>query len=568
LAERKAHRDRKRQLGQFMTPVDLARLVVGRLELTAQTRVLEPSFGDGSFLIAVIERLMSIGEGTPAARLERILTKQLFGVEIDAELAAKAVANLESRWWPLPDHSNLLVGDFFSTEFFHESFDLVLGNPPYGGTFDPAIEDRLDRAYGRWDGHKLKKETYAFFIARALDLLAPQGALCFISSDTFTTISTMGGLRRRLMDETSVDIEHLAEFSAETTQPTLILTASKTGRSEAVEIDSSSVGRVDIERTGNFSWRVDSDLARYFHGPTLADFVVGTGGMTIGRNEYFVRELTGGDFVEPFEFEFFDDPITLSRELARARLGKLSPKVQARILQEEAAGDSRRNVRVTRRQAPLRLTFPHPDYRPYNKADSSIVYAPPKHIVYWKDGGDAVLTFKRNGNWYLHGVGGQPYFLREGLTWHLISSSIRMRYLPPGYILDSGAPCAFLRSGIDASELWLILGWCLTREATRIMKTVINHTRNIQSKDIERLPYPWWVSADTKNEVIRIVSAMVHQAQSGRTFDSTDGELSRLDALFEFPQRAHALPPTAATVVGLSEVAIQDGSVPGDRAAA
>ena len=48
--------------------------------------------------------------------------------------------------------------------------------------------------------------------------------------------------------------------------------------------------------------------------------------MTIGKNEHFVREIVDGKIIEPYQFEFFDEPITLAREIARARLGKLSAK--------------------------------------------------------------------------------------------------------------------------------------------------------------------------------------------------------------------------------------------------
>ena len=508
--------------------------MVRSLDLDAQMMVLEPSFGDGSFLLALIDRLMRAGSGDERQRFERIMTRQLFGIEIDPELMERALAAIADRWGPIPENHNLINGDFFRNEFPLVEFDLVVGNPPYGGTFDPHIEDRLDRKYGKWAGYKLKKETYSFFIARSLDLLAEGGTLRFISSDTFTTIKTMGGLRRRLMDQATVSIDHLRRFSDETVQPTLILTAVKSPPSDRVLVDGAPLSKVEIESTGNFSWRLDTSLAQYFSGPTVGQFMIATGGMTIGRNEYFVRELRDGKFWEPYEFSYFDDPVTLEKEIGKARLGKLSPAVQAKISARERAGETVRNLRVTLRDKPIELAFPHEDYRPYNKADSQVIYAPPRSVVFWKDGGDAVLTFKKNGNWYLHGVGGQKFFEREGLTWQLVSPRIRMRYLPPGYIIDTGAPCAFLRPGVDKDELWFVLGWCQTEEATRILKTVINHTRNIQGKDLERLPYPWWVDASAKREVIGLVRSMVEEGKRGRRYKPADPEIAKLNTLFAF----------------------------------
>ena len=199
---------------------------------------------------------------------------------------------------------------------------------------------------------------------------------------------------------------------------------------------------------------------------------------------------------------------------------------------QERRGETKRNVRVIKRDVPLTLHFPHPDYKLYNKSNSNIVYAPPTHIVYWKNDGDAVMTFRMNGNWYLRGVGGQKFFGREGLTWQLISTKLNMKYLPAGYILDSGAPCAFLRDGIEPDELYFIFAWTLTPLATKILKQVINHTVNIQGKDVERLPYPWWVEPATKQYIVTTIKNMLTKAQHGHKFCHESKEIIELDVLF------------------------------------
>ena len=518
-----------------MTPVSLAERIVSRLELCASSRVLEPSFGDGSFLVPLIRQLAEFHNGTPTERLHAVLTRNLYGIEIDPQLRSVALAKIESEFGPLPAQHNLVRGDFFCVEYFTGFFDCIVGNPPYGGTFDPNLEDRLDRLYGFWDGHKLKKETYSFFIARSLEWLAEGGTLNFIASDTMLTIKTMSGLRRKLMDYGACAVESLPSFSDETNQPTLVLHAVRGPRSEEVNVDGRRLKRDVIDLTGNFSWQVHDEMEQYFRGPTLGDFVVATSGMTIGRNELFLRQLDGGSVTEPYEFEFYEDPITLDRELERARLHKLSPKLRDRFSEQERQGATRRNLRAVPLTEPRKVQLPHDHYRFYNKATSAIVYEPPRWVVFWRDEGDAVLTFKRNGPWYLHGVGGQKYFGREGLTWQLISPRLNMRYLPAGYILDSGAPCLFLRRGVPHEELWFVLGWSLTSEATRVLKTVINHTRNIQSKDVERLPYPHWVTPETKAEIIALVERMVADAQAGSVFDRQSPELRKLDGMFAFP---------------------------------
>ena len=537
----KTKREKKRQLGQFLTPRATARQLVEPLPLQPHHKLLEPSMGDGSFVLPLIEKFMPFYEGSTAERLAQVLTHNIYGIELDETLYHQCLANIEQRWGALPAQHNFYRQDFFRTHFQESfsaptavKFNYIIGNPPFGGTIDPAIQDQLDKIYGFRNGEKIKKETYSFFIVKSLDLLAPQGVLLFICSDTFLTIKTMRGLRRLLMSQGEVQLNDLDYFSDETNHPMLVLRFHKSGYQNHIVVNDTPIERSHIELTDNFSWRIHDGVVKYFDGPSLSNYVVATSGMTVGKNEYFVREIVGGTIEEPYEFEFFEDPITLANEKAKARLGKLSAKKIAEIRQQEQQGGTRRNVRVVPRPTSLRLTLPHPDYAYYNKGIQALVYSPPTHAIFWKDEGDAVLTFKKNGNWYLHGVGGQKFFMREGLTWQLIAQTLHIRYLPAGYILDSGAPCAFLREGVDHDELYFIFGWALTKRCNQLLKEVINHTKNIQGKDFERLPYPFWVRPTVKAEIVTKVQNMVEQAINGRQFTRYSPEIHWLETQFEY----------------------------------
>ncbi len=48
----------------------------------------------------------------------------------------------------------------------------------------------------------------------------------------------------------------------------------------------------------------------------------------------------------------------------------------------------------------------------------------------------------------------------------------------------------------------------------------VNHTRNIQGKGIERLPYPWWVSDSRKRQAATITRRAVHQLQAGELVET------------------------------------------------
>lgn len=530
MSQTKTLRVKKRQLGQFLTPTSIAERLA-ELPLSRDSAVLEPSFGDGSFILPLLDKFLPLYDGAISKRLDQILTRNVYGAEIDPALYAECLQKIKSRWGYCPTRHNLVCADFFWTDF-SLTFDCIIGNPPFGGTIAPELQDRLDKELGWRGGLKIKKETYSFFIVKCLDLLKPNGHLRFICSDTFLTINTMQGLRRLLLDSGAPTVTRLDEFSAETQYAMVVLDFAKTGPAPALMLDGSAIPREQIALTGNHSWQITGDYAPYFAGPKLGDFLIATSGMTIGDNALFVREIRNETICETFVFAFVDTLITLENEVNRARLGFLSPQKQAQIAAQVCRGETRRTVQVTPRETPLEIRLPHPDYRVYNKAHNSLVYAPPTHAVYWKDDGDAVLTFKKNGPWYLHGVGGQKFFGREGLTWQLISQTLNARYLPPGCILDSGAPCAFLREGVDPDELYFVLGWTLSPLCLALLKNVINHTKNIQSKDFERLPYPFWVSPEVKRQCIERVRKMVQNAQAGRVFRRGDAEILEVGAMF------------------------------------
>ena len=98
-------------------------------------------------------------------------------------------------------HANLCAPffnlDLFFPELVHQPFDIVIGNPPYGGNdISDEVKDRL--ALG-------KKDPYGAFIARFLGNgqnktpLKNSGILSYIVSDTFMTIKTHFPLRRQMM---------------------------------------------------------------------------------------------------------------------------------------------------------------------------------------------------------------------------------------------------------------------------------------------------------------------------------------------------------------------------------
>ena len=75
----------------------------------------------------------------------------------------------------------------------NKGFDIVIGNPPYGGT---KIDDEVRDHYGLQS-----KDPYGAFISMALQkLVKTNGTLCYIVSDTWLTISSHRKLRQQVLN--------------------------------------------------------------------------------------------------------------------------------------------------------------------------------------------------------------------------------------------------------------------------------------------------------------------------------------------------------------------------------
>jgi len=504
MAETKINRSKKKQFGQFMTPLKICENILYDYVFDINDKILEPSFGCGNFIITIIDKFMMLYQGTIQEKLTKILNRNIFGVELDKEMFNITLKLIEKKYGFLPENHNLIEYDYLMYEYDFD-FDYIIGNPPFGGTINPEFDVKLEKKYGK-RGIKIKKETYSFFIIKSIENLKRNGKLIFISSDTFVTIKTMKGLRMFLYDNGFNQVESLKYFSDETKYPMVILTHHKFNNKKYIMYDNIKMYYDDIMLTDNFSWYIPQKYVKYFKCIKLSKYITGVGGMTIGKNELFLREIKSDNtIIEPYNFTFFQDKITVEKEIHKSRLNRIGDKKRKKIEKQELNGDTIRNVNIELKEKPEVIQLPNMDYCLYNKSSKDILYSKPITVIYWKDNGDACKTFKKNNKWYLHGIGGQSYFKREGIAWQLISSSIKARYLPSGYISDSGSPIAVLKENNNKDLLYFILGWLLTDKATELLKNVINHTKNIQSKDIEKLPYPIWVNEENKNKAIEFI---------------------------------------------------------------
>ncbi len=208
-------------------------------ELTKIT-ILDPSVGEGAFLLAAAELITKIRsilgdkEGEKHRRL-KIVTNNLYGVDLDYDAVESCKTRLQ-KWGKTSSkrddlnirYGNSLVGELnaqssgkreYDPHSFHwkkefaqvfseksQGFSIVVGNPPYGSIL--SMNDRRfisnyyafnvgDNRTGTWN-------SASHFIVRSMDLLEDTGHLGFLIPNSILRVKQFTKTREFLLNSTNL----------------------------------------------------------------------------------------------------------------------------------------------------------------------------------------------------------------------------------------------------------------------------------------------------------------------------------------------------------------------------
>jgi hypothetical protein len=207
-------------------------------------RLLEPSFGDGDFLIPVLERLLAAWKAEVGRRLDPVcdLAGVIRAVELhrttfattrrkvitilkDSGIDDVAATSLADAW--------LIQGDFLLTTL-PGPFDFIVGNPPY--VRQELIPEALMAEYrARYTTIFDRADLYIPFIERSLTLLGTGGYLGFICADRWMKNRYGGPLRQLVADQfhlkTYVDMVETPAFMSDViAYPAITIMARERGK--------------------------------------------------------------------------------------------------------------------------------------------------------------------------------------------------------------------------------------------------------------------------------------------------------------------------------------------------
>lgn len=175
-----------RSLGQYFTPpevVDLAFTLLSWLQPDVHGgRALDLACGEGAFLLGALRHGFA--------------GSHLYGLDADPRLPGLwAEGGLAAAGTHLAVTDGLIGGG-------EGLFEVVVGNPPFGGQWEPGENLGLAWQYGWWrlggrKGPALPRELW--FLERSLRLLAPGGLLALVLPEGFLANSRWRAQRQALV---------------------------------------------------------------------------------------------------------------------------------------------------------------------------------------------------------------------------------------------------------------------------------------------------------------------------------------------------------------------------------
>lgn len=188
--------DHKRR-GGYYTPLNLATYLVQWGIRKETRRILEPSCGDGNFIVAIAEYL---NKHTQISTKNRIKVVSVELIKDELTKAIKRVQQIDCRNFEL----QYIHNDFFKTysELIEgDGFDLIIGNPPFI-RFQNFENDSRELAFShlRQAGYKPTKlaNAWSAFVQLSIELLTKGGCLAMVVPAELLQVKYAEPLRKRL----------------------------------------------------------------------------------------------------------------------------------------------------------------------------------------------------------------------------------------------------------------------------------------------------------------------------------------------------------------------------------
>lgn len=209
-------------LGQVYTPewvvIEILDLVNYRTEKILSSYILEPSCGDGAFLIEIVKRYIfeAKKQNLSNDEIKNGLEKYIYGIELDECEHQKCIGNLNEivkssinfkclNWNILNENTLHIFKNYLSF------FDYIVGNPPYIRihNLDLATRSLLKENFQFSEG---TIDIYLSFFEMSFQMIKPDGFIGFITPNSYLHNSSYTKFREYLKNKKAINT--LIDFKA------------------------------------------------------------------------------------------------------------------------------------------------------------------------------------------------------------------------------------------------------------------------------------------------------------------------------------------------------------------
>lgn len=163
----------------------------------SKTSILEPSCGEGEFVIEIARRLLE-SSNKFNFDFNKAFRSNVFAYDIDGDKIESCLARLAEAGFSLLPNVNIRQADFLSTSI--QSFDIIVGNPPYI-RYEHIPNELISRYKQHFRTFHYRADLYILFFEKTLKHLNQGGQHCFICSNRWLKNEYGKKLRRLIAQD-------------------------------------------------------------------------------------------------------------------------------------------------------------------------------------------------------------------------------------------------------------------------------------------------------------------------------------------------------------------------------
>lgn len=226
------------------------------------TSILEPSCGDGEFVVEIIQRLACSSQ-KHGFDFESAFLDNVFAYDIDETKITDCRNRIIRLGFTLPLDNNILQADFLTDSI--RPTDIVVGNPPFI-RYEQIPSELLSKYKMQFHTFHYRADLYILFFEKTLKLLRPEGRHCFICSNRWLKNEYGKKLRGWIANNFRIESVVSLEKAADAFQEEVLAYPAITLISNATPNDSFIFSEIaSITQLGK-------DIARRLPAPTASDW--------------------------------------------------------------------------------------------------------------------------------------------------------------------------------------------------------------------------------------------------------------------------------------------------------